>query len=149
MRIIQLLFLATLLILPRGAAAADGGATRVRAVLVIASNQKGEADPRLASYEPTLRSMLRFESYRFVSEGSTSIASSSGKAAINLGRGHSLELDAPGGRGGNVRLQLNWQEGGRSLMNTGLSLQPGKPAVLGGPSTGKAGEVWAVIVIAG
>jgi hypothetical protein len=33
-------------------------------------------------------------------------------------------------------------------MSTGLTLQPGRPAVLGGPSTGKDGEVWAVIVVA-
>ena len=32
-------------------------------------------------------------------------------------------------------------------MNTGLSLRPGVPAVLGGPSTGHKSEVYAVILI--
>jgi hypothetical protein len=50
--------------------------------------------------------------------------------------------------GKGVRLKVNWQEGRRSLMNTGLALRPGVPAVLGGPANGKEGEVWAVILVA-
>ena len=42
---------------------------------------------------------------------------------------------------------MRWSAGGRTLMNTGLSLRPGVPAVLGGPSTGNKGEVYAVILI--
>lgn len=146
MRIISLLFLAALLLVPRGALAADAGQAHVRALLVIASNQKGESDARLSAYEPNLRRVLRFESYRLVGEGGANLASP-GRAAINLGRGHSLALETSKGDGGGVRLQVNWQESGRLLINTGLVLPPGKPAVLGGPSSGKDGEVWAVILI--
>lgn len=147
MRIIQLMFLAVLLAVPRLAAAADGGPAHVRALLVVASNQRGETDGRLSAYEPTLRRLLRFESYRLAAEGSANVASS-GKASVNLARGHSLELSLEKSEGKTVRLQVAWRDGGRSLMNTGLVLQPGVPAVLGGPSTGKEGEVWAVILIA-
>lgn len=147
MRIIQLMFLAALLLVPRSTIAADAGQTRVRALLVIASNQKGESDARLSAYEPNLRRVLRFESYRLAGEGSANLASP-GKATVNLGHGHSLALETSKGEaGGSVRLQVNWQEGGRLLINTGLVLPPGKPAVLGGPSSGKEGEVWAVILI--
>jgi hypothetical protein len=147
MRIIQLLFLAALLVLPRAGIAADGGSTRIRAVLVLASNQKGASDSRLSAYEPTLRRLLRFESYRLAGEGAGSVGSP-GKASVNLGRGHSLQLETEKSDGKGVRLHVSWQEGGNSLMNTVLALRPGVPAVLGGPSTGKEGEVWAVILIA-
>src|SRR3954470_7469419 len=147
MRIIQFLFLALLLSTPRGAAAAESGHTRVRALLVIASGKKGESDARLSAYEPTLRRMLRFDSYRLAGEGSGDVTSS-GKTSVNLGRGHSLALEKQKTEKGGIRLQISWEEGGRMLMNTGVSPQPGVPIVLGGPSTGTAGEVWAVIVIA-
>lgn len=146
MRLIHLLFLAALLALPRVASAAEG-TTRVQALLVLASNQAGESDSRLAAYEPTLRRILRFESYRLAGEGSASLASP-GKAAVNLGQGHSLQLETEKSDGRGVRLHVSWQQGGRSVMNTGLALRPGVPAVLGGPSSGKAGEVWAIILIA-
>lgn len=130
--------------------AAGGGAGRgnVRALLVLASNEKGASDGRLAAYEPTLRRILRFESYTLVGEGSAAL-SGAGKTSVKLGRGHVVELepDRPDGKG--VRLKVNWLDGGRSLMNTGLVLRPGVPAVLGGPSSGKGSEVWAVILVAG
>lgn len=127
--------------------AAEGGRASVRAILVLASNQKGGSDARLSAYEPTLRRILRFESYKLAGEGSAAVAGG-GKSSVRLGRGHSLELEAEKGDGKGVRLKVNWQDGGRSLMNTGLVLRPGVPAVLGGPASGKDGEVWAVILVA-
>jgi hypothetical protein len=147
MRIISLLFLAAFLVLPRDAVAAEGGHTHVHALLVIASNQRGASDARLSGYEPTLRSFLRFESYRFAGEASANLATP-GKASASLGSGHSLELETEKSNGGGVRLRVDWRKGGRSLINSVLSLRPDVPAVLGGPSTGKEGEVWAVILIA-
>jgi hypothetical protein len=148
MRIIQLMFLAALLLVSRTAAfSAEGDQARVRAILVIASNDKGGTDARLAAFEPTLRRLLRFESYRLVGEGSATL-SVPGKSNVNLGRGHSLELEAEKSDGKGVRLRVGWENNGRSLMNTGLALRPGVPAVLGGPSSGKEGEVWAVILVA-
>lgn len=144
MRIIQLMFLATLLVLPRFAVAADGGHTRVRALLVVASNQKGESDASISAYVPTLRRILRFESFRLAGEGSADVPAP-GKAAVNLGSGHSLDLESAA-KGGSLR--VNWKQGGRSLMNTGLSLNAGVPAVLGGRPADKEGEVWTVILIA-
>ncbi|HEX2852142.1 MAG TPA: hypothetical protein VHO24_02810 [Opitutaceae bacterium] len=146
MRIIQLMFLAALLIVSRSAAVAAESAN-VRAMLVIASNEKGGSDSSLSAYAPTLRRILRFESFRLAGEGSANLATP-GKAGVNLGRGHSLDLEADKSDGRGVRLRVRWEGGGRSLMNTGLVLQPGVPAVLGGPSTGRDGEVWAVILVA-
>jgi hypothetical protein len=129
------------------AARAAEGHANVRAMLVLASNQKGATDGRLADYEPTLRRILRFESYKLVGEGAASVGGA-GRSSVKLGRGHTLELAAEKSDGKGVRLKVNWQDGGRSLMNTGLVLRPGVPAVLGGPASGKGGEVWAVILVA-
>lgn len=146
MRIIQLMFLTALLIVARTAAVAAESAS-VRAMLVIASNEKGGSDSRLSAYVPTLRRLLRFESYRLAGSGSANLAMP-GKASVNLGQDHSLELEADKSDGKSVRVRVRWEGGGRTLMNTGLALQPGVPAVLGGPSTGREGEVWAVILVA-
>lgn len=145
MRIIRFLFLAALIALPAIATrAADR--TQVRAILVIASNQRGESDGKLAAYEPTLRRILRFESYRLAGSGTATL--SPGKTSVDIGRGHTLVLDVDKADDKNASLRVRWEEGGRALMNTGLVLRAGVPAVLGGPSTGKEGEVWAVILVA-
>ena len=127
--------------------AAGAGQANVRALLVLASNQSGASDARLSAYEPTLRRILRFESYKLVGEGGAALAGA-GRASVKLGRGHTVELETEKSDGKGVRLKVNWQDGGRSLMNTGLVLRPGVPAVLGGPASGKGGEVWAVILVA-
>ena len=148
MRIIPILFLAALFALARtAAAAADAGPASIRAILVVASNQHAKSDSRLAAYEPNLRRILRFESYRFAGEGAARIAQP-GKGAISLGSGHSVEIEMEKSDGKSLRARVNWTNGGRSLINMGHSLRPGVPAVLGGPSTGKEGEVWAVILVA-
>lgn len=148
MRIIHFLFLAALLALsPTLAFSAEGEPASVRALLVIASNEKGGTDSRLAAYEPTLRRILRFDSYRLAGEGSAGLAVP-GNASVNLGRGHVLDLAAEKSEGKGLRLRVRWEDGGRSLMNTGLVLRSGVPVVLGGPSTGREGEAWAVIIIA-
>lgn len=119
--------------------------TRLQAILIIASNDQGKTDSRLSRYEPTLKRILRFESYRFVGQGSTTL--SDGKAGhINLGDGQTLQLisESSGRRGSRVR--VIWKRGTRTLMETGLSLRPGVPAVLGGPSAGRKGGVYAVIL---
>jgi hypothetical protein len=129
------------------AGAAEGAHVKVHAILVIASPQRGTPDPKLAAYEPTLRRILRFEGYHLAGEGTANLTVP-GKASVSLARGHALELEAEKSSAQGVHLLVRWMDGTRSLMNTGLTLRPGVPAVLGGPSTGKEGEVWAIILIA-
>jgi hypothetical protein len=118
----------------------------VQGILIIASNEPGKTDRRLASYEPTLRQILRFESYQFVGDDSTSLdIPASGK--LSLGSGHELAITTEGSDGRSVHLKVRWTSGGRTLMSTGLVLRPGVPAVLGGPRTGTKGEVYAVILV--
>ena len=148
MRMIKLLFLAAVVVgFCHATIAAERGGATVRAILVVASNQAAKSDPRLAPYEPTLRRILRFESYRIVGEGSAGLAAS-GSATVSLGQGHALELQAEKSDGDGVHVRVRWNEGGRTLLNTGLVLRPRLPTVLGGPSAGKEGEVMAIILVA-
>ena len=118
----------------------------IQGILISASNDKGQTDHRLASYEPTLRRILRFESYRFLGDDNASIGVPE-KGHLSLGEGHELEIETEAADGKSVHLRVRWLRGGRTLMNTGLVLRPGVPAVLGGPSTGNKSEVYAVILI--
>ncbi len=119
--------------------------TSLRAILVAASNEKGASDRRLAAYEPTLRSILRFESYRFLGEGSAALAVPA-EGTLSLGQGHRLEIETEASDKGAIRLRVAWYDGGQILMRTVISQRPGVPSVLGGPRRGD-GEVYAVIVI--
>lgn len=126
------------------ARAADGAA--VTALLINASNQKGGADRRLAAYEATLRRNLPFDTFRLAGEGSGHV-NAGGRTTVSLGRGHQLTLQGEAGRGPGIRLKVEWTGGGRTLMNTSLTLQPGVPAVLGRRG-GDDGEVPVVLLIA-
>lgn len=137
--LLPLIFLAGFI---TGAHAADRAS--LQAILITASNESGKTDPRLARYEPTLRRILRFESYRFAGQGSAALTVP-GTGTVNLGNGQHLEIAADDSSRG-LRLRVTWKQGDRTLMETGLSLNPGVPAVLGGPATGKGDEVYAVIL---
>lgn len=127
-------------------AVARADSANLRGILISASNESGETDRRLAPYEPTLRRILRFESYRFLGDDSTSLEVPA-QGSLSLGNGHELEVSTEKSDGKSIHVKVRWSAGGRTLMNTGLVLRPGVPAVLGGPSTGNKGEVYAVILV--
>jgi hypothetical protein len=135
-----LLFLALLVALPSlvSAAAANAGLGRVRAILIVASNAKGSTDPKLAEYDANLRRILRFESFRWVAEGSAAVPES-GSATVALARDHRVELSAEG-----RTIRATWYEGSRKVI--ALALQGG-PSVLGGPPWNDQGEVCAIILV--
>ena len=127
-------------------AAARADSASIRGILISASNESGQTDRRLAQFEPTLRRILRFESYRFLGDDSTSLEVPA-QGSLSIGDGHELEVSTEKSDGKSIHVKVRWSSGGRTLMNTGLVLRPGVPAVLGGPSTGNKGEVYAVILI--
>jgi hypothetical protein len=138
------LLLAVLVGLALPARAADRAS--LQGILISASNESGQTDRRLAQYEPTLRRILRFESYRFLGDDRASLEVPA-SGTLTLGDGHQIEVTTESSDGKAIHVKVRWTGGGRTLMNTGLVLRPGVPAVLGGPSTGNKGEVYAVILI--
>jgi len=127
------------------AAAPRADAASIQGILITASNEAGQTDGRLARYEPTLRKILRFESYHYVGEDTTSLGVPE-SGSLSIGDGHQLEITTEQADGKAVQAKVRWLANGRTLMNTGLTLRPGVPAVLGGPASSK-GEVYAVILI--
>ncbi len=127
-------------------AVARADSANIRGILISASNESGQTDRRLAQFEPTLRRILRFESYRFLGDDSTSLEVPA-QGSLSIGDGHELEVSTEKSDGKSIHVKVRWSSGGRTLMNTGLVLRPGVPAVLGGPSTGNKGEVYAVILV--
>jgi hypothetical protein len=115
----------------------------ITAVLVAAARTPAKADPRLAGYEATLRRVLRFESFQQLNQATLDVAIP-GAGKLALGSGQRLEIKTEPAEG-QRRVQVSWFDGERALMNTGLVLRPGVPAVLGGPAKSE-GEVYAVII---
>lgn len=128
------------------AATARAERASVEGILLTASNEPGQTDRRLAPYESTLRRILRFETFHFVGDDRANLEVPS-TGSLSLGDGHELTIEAERADGKSVHVKVRWTAGGRTLMNTGLVLRAGVPAVLGGPSTGNKGEVYAVILI--
>jgi hypothetical protein len=118
----------------------------IEGLLITASNDGGQSDRRLAPYEATLRRILRFETFRLVGSDQADIAAP-GHGSLSLGQGHALALDTESSDARSIHVKVRWTAGGRTLMNTGLNLRPGVPAVIGGPATGNKGEVYAVILV--
>jgi hypothetical protein len=118
----------------------------IEGLLITASNDGGQTDRRLAPYEATLRRILRFETFRLVGSDQGDIVAP-GHGSLSLGQGHALDLEAESADGRSIHVKVRWTAGGRTLMNTGLNLRPGVPAVIGGPATGHKGEAYAVILI--
>ncbi|HWA27294.1 MAG TPA: hypothetical protein VG734_16695 [Lacunisphaera sp.] len=118
----------------------------LQGILIAASHDAGQTDRRLAQYEPTLRRILRFESFKFRGDDTGSF-DVPGSGSLMISDGHELAVTTESSDGKTVHVKIRWTSGGRTLMNTGLVLRSGVPAVLGGPPTDK-GEVYAVILIA-
>ena len=118
----------------------------IQGLLITASNEPGQTDRRLAAYESTLRRILRFETFHLVGDDTANLELPSSQS-MSLGDGHQLEVTAERSDGKSLHVKVRWTVGGRTLMNTGLALRSGVPAVLGGPATGNKGEVYAVILV--
>lgn len=141
MKTIRLILLfATLAGLVPVARAASG--VTVRGILITASNESGESDRSLAAFVPNLKRILRFESFHFIGEDTASLGVPAA-GELSLGNGHRVALATESSDGGTILLKVRWSAGVRHE----YVLQRGVPTILGGPSTGRKGEVYAVILI--
>jgi hypothetical protein len=138
--ILSLLLLAT--VAGAAPAAPAAGSVTVQGLLITASNESGESDQRLSAFVPNLKRILRFESFRLLGEDSTTLTVPA-NGALSLGYGHQVELASESTDGKTILLKVRWSAGVRHE----YVLQRGVPTILGGPSTGKKGEVYAVILV--
>jgi hypothetical protein len=113
----------------------------VKGILISASNESGESDRRLAAYVPNLRRILRFESFRYLGEDSTTLAARDA-GELSLGDGQRVSLVTESADGKTVLLKVRW-----GSVRHEFVLQRGGTTVLGGSSTGRKGEVYAVILV--
>jgi len=142
-RLLLTLLVVTLGLSPLFSRAADQAT--IHGILIAASNASRDTDRRLAPYEPTLRRILRFESYHFLGDDRTLLTAEK-KNELLLGDGNELLIETDKIDEKGVHLRVHWMQGGRTLMRTGLTLPAGAPAVLGGPAADKKGEVYAIIL---
>jgi hypothetical protein len=141
MRLIKLVYTLLLVaIAAPSAMAADANRTSITAILVIASNERGATDPRLAPYEANLKRTLRYESFRFGGEGSASVAGGA-TASISLPNNNRLDLEAEKSDGRGVRVRVHYG-------STDVVIPPGKTVIVAGRPSGPNGEISAVIVTA-
>jgi hypothetical protein len=143
MKPIRLLFPLILLAVVGGLApvARAAESVTVKGILISASNTTGESDRRLAAYVPNLKRILRFESFRYLGEDSATLAVPA-NGGLSLGNGQQVSLTTEGSDGKTVLLKVRW-----GSVRHEYVLQRGGTTVLGGASTGKSGEVYAVILV--
>lgn len=147
MRVICLSILFAILATAIPASAADGQTVNVRGILVQCLDEAGQTDRSLAAYEPNLKRILRFESYKSAGQGSAKIAAP-GSGSLSIGKGNRLEVEVLEVKGDSIRARVRWSGGGREIMNTVLNLRRGVPAVLGRGAPVSGGDVFAALVIA-
>lgn len=128
---------------PISRAAAESASVQV--ILVIASNEKGPADRRLAPYEAALQRNLPESSFRLAGEGSATVGSDK-PASVALAQGHRVEFRREAS-GGGILLAVQWKNGNETLVRGTMRAVPGEPFVmLWRPKSGN--EVPLVIVVA-
>lgn len=125
-----------------GPSARAAGGVTVRGILISASNETGESDQRLSAYVPNLKRILRFESFRYLGEDSTSLGVPA-NGSLSLGSGHRVELSTESSDGKTILIKVRWPAGN---VRHEYVFQRGGTTVLAGPSVGK-GAMYAVILV--
>jgi hypothetical protein len=145
MRIIKLTVSLLLATLALSAAVRAAETASVHAILIMATNEKTAADPKLAPYEAELQRNAPESSFRFVAERSATVAVG-GRTTISLGGGHRLEVERE--KGGALRLKMQWFNEAKSVIGPiTVNAQSGVPIMLGNRPPGD-GQVPIVLVIA-
>lgn len=129
-----ILLLASLAGLATFARAAES--VTVRGLLIAASQEPGESDPRLASYVANLKRIGRFESFRLLGDESATLPVP-GTAALAF-NGQTVRLATEGG-GNKPVLRAHWGSVNQQLVNS--------TTVIIGPSTGRKGESYIVLLM--
>ncbi len=112
----------------------------VRGMLIAASSEPGESDPRLSAFIGNLRRILRAESFRLLGEDSASLATpANGELSL---AGQSVQLTTESADGRTVLLKARW---GSVRQEFVIQRGGGITLLIGSP--GKKGEVHAVLLV--
>ena len=115
----------------------------LNAMLISASNEKGDSDRRLAAYVPNLKTSLRFESFQLIGQA-TARVEMPGSTEIALPQGQTVKVEVAYYGEGKVWMRVIWMDGDRQVMNVVDSKwDRGKPAVAG---TTKDGQNLALLI---
>jgi hypothetical protein len=125
---------------------AGGDRVAFQAILVVASDE-GVTDASLAAFEPKLRGLFRFKSYRRIGGGSALIAAA-GESTVLLGLGHSLDLWVDNVTETEVSFGARWFNEKVNLVNMKGTRRRGGETILGGPKTEDGHGHYAVIITA-
>jgi len=115
----------------------------VTGILILATDDAGDTDARLKSYEPTLRRLFKFQGYKQIGRSRTSMAVP-GDGVLNFGNDELL-IETTGNGSGSIRAKVQWRRGNNTMINTTVRMRPGVPTLLGGPK--QAGGEGNLIVI--
>lgn len=118
-----------MLMMLAGPGRALAGSVTLDATLILADNNPAALDRRMDHVTFQLRRMFKFEYYHYYG-GGQAIVGLPGSATIDLGHGNVLSVNATGD--GKVRAEVNWLSGGKSVLNTTVSLKRGAHVILGG-----------------
>lgn len=129
-----ILLLASLAGLATFARAAES--VTVRGLLIAASREPGESDPRLSSYVATLKLIGRFESFRLLGDESVTVPVP-GSAALAF-EGQTVRLTTEGSDK-KADLRARWGSVNQQLVNA-------TTVIIGAP-TGRKGEFYAVLLM--
>jgi hypothetical protein len=124
--------LALLALAPAHQLAAAEREASIEVLVVRASNGEGGVDSALRGYASNLQRLFRFGSYQ--QEGRKEVrVKVPGEQRVGLGRDQSLQLRVSPDEGSSLRADVKWQRGDKTLLHTRIQLNPGSPAILGGP----------------
>lgn len=146
MRLIRLTILALAAAIATSSIASAAEIMMAQAMLVAASDKPGKTSKKLSPYEPNLKAVLRFESYRLEGDATAQVLIHQ-REALDMGGGHKLEVEVLQISGDRVKARVKWIYGDKSIANTVMVLRRGTPAVLGGLPKNDAGEVLSVLVL--
>lgn len=113
-------------------------------ILVEASNDGSGIGGSLKPYSDNLKRIFNFDSFRLVDRSTLRFdATGSRTAKLN---GQTVKVDFSGISSGKLEAKLDWSDGRRTMLRTGLKLKKSVPAVLGGPRT-KSGDATYIILV--
>ncbi|EDY81736.1 hypothetical protein VDG1235_1354 [Verrucomicrobiia bacterium DG1235] len=115
------------------ATAADS--VRIKATLILGTNDGGGVDGSLRQYEKNLKRVLPFDTFKSQGSGSANV-SLPGSSRIGIGGGQTVNVDVQSTGDSKYRIAARWSKGGQTYINTTVVASKNRPTVLVGPSSG-------------